>query len=120
MAFPSITRTQAREAVSYVSAALADGFAAAGIACAINEGHRRFCAATGSTLSHMTFRHRIRRAEELYGMKPTKRKSRTAAKPKPSEKARAKAAKAAVDIEALSAQLRASLKPGPKLLPELS
>jgi hypothetical protein len=109
MAAPTVTRAQAREAVRHVEAALADGFKLSGQPSAVNEGWRRLCQ-RGKKLDHMTFRHRFKRAEQLYGIKPKARKGSASARP----------GKAAVDPRAAADNVRQALKPGPRTLPELS
>lgn len=111
-----LSRAQCSEAVAFVSDAIADGYildAGAGTrGAAIDEGLRRYRAATGTPMGRHTFRNRVLRAKELYRMTPKAKRLKSSGK-------HAKAAPP-VDLAALSGRLRAALKPGAKSLPELS
>lgn len=65
----SLSREQARDVVRFVSGALADGFALAGMPSALTEGWRRFCKARRAKTDRVAFRYRYSRAGELYAMK---------------------------------------------------
>lgn len=114
MPTPKLTRAQCAEAVAFVSDAMADGFALAPgngkTGGALAEGFRRWRAVVGGDLDRQSFRRRVERARDLYGILPKAKRL----------KGRARPATKRGDPSELVPRLRAALKPGAKTLPELS
>lgn len=111
---PPLSRHDASVAVALVQAAVNDGFSISGPPSAHCEAARRYNIDAKTKISDRAFAGRVRRAADLYGLRPKAPKA-SAHKP-----AANPATLSPDDLAALASKVRASLKTSPKTPAQLA